>query len=186
MTRAGRFAERSALSLPGILPDAPNPARVGGGRVGLLACFRWEGELEQHHRRALIAGVAALWQTGRPTVGLKPDGAPRYGVASPDYFGLFLDGSGRAIGVEAKTTADARLPRSAFDEHQCNDLDAIDGAGGLALAAIELRGRGRWVISWRAIRWCGPRGGASVGVAELAGWEMLDGPDGYLARWCRR
>ncbi len=182
MTRRASLGERLTLAIPGVLDDAPSPARVRGGREGLLACIAWERRVDAGLRLALGAGLLrGAWQIGRPTIGYRPDGSPIYGQGAPDFLAVTFDG--RPVAIEAKTTADARLPRSSVEPHQADALDAVADAGGLALLAVELRGRGRWVIPWREARWCGPRGGASIGVAELAGWEMLDGLAGYLRRF---
>ncbi len=80
MTRA-RFAERAAELLPGIVAGAPNPARVRGGREGLLAGLAWEALLDRHHQRAAVAGLFAVWQAGRPVIALRDDGSPVDSVA---------------------------------------------------------------------------------------------------------
>lgn len=187
MTR-GRFEERAAPSLPGLGAGLPNPARVRGGRAGLLAGIAWERLLERHHQRAATASLAAVWQCGRPVIGLRPDGAPVYGTAPVDFLGVLLDGSARAVAIEAKSTAEGRLARGVFTEHQAAALAETHAAGGLALAAIELRGRGRWVLPWDELtgRWVGPRGGASVGPEQLEGREFTDHPAGYLAAFITR
>lgn len=181
MTRA--FDDRAAPVLPGLDVAGPNPARVRAGREALLAGFAWERLLDRHHRRAAAARLAVVWQCGRPVICLRDDGSPVYGTAPVDFLGVLLDGSARAIAVEAKSTAEGRLARGVFTERQAAALDAAHAAGGLALAAIELRGRGRWVLPWPELvaRWGGPRGGASVGPEQLAGRELADHPAGYLA-----
>jgi hypothetical protein len=189
VSRADRFAERAAPVLPGLESDVANPARVRAGRAGLAKGIGFEQDLERHHQRAAVAGLATLWWTGRPTIGLRDDGSPIYGIAGPDFLGLLLDGSARAVAVEAKSDAGARLDRSAIAAHQAEALDATHRAGGLALVAVELRALGgRWAIPWGelAARWGGPRGGASVGPAELAGFELVEHPAGYLVRFVRR
>lgn len=188
MTRS-RFEERAALSLPGFEHDAPNPARVRGGRDGLLAGLAWEHLLDRHHQRAAVASLAAVWQCGRPVIGLRDDGSPVYGTAPVDFLGVLLDGTARAVAIEAKSVAGGRLDRAALTEHQTDALDATHRAGGLAVVAIELRAvGGRWAIPWPDLcaRWCSPRGGASVGPEELAGFELTEHPAGYLVALVRK
>jgi len=189
MTPAERFEERAAPVLPGLEAELPNPARVRGGREALLACITWERLLERHHQRAAVAGLAAVWQCGRPVIALRPDGSPVYGTAPVDFLGVLLDGTARAVAIEAKTVAGGRLDRAALAEHQADALDATHLAGGLAVVAIELRGvGGRWAVPWADLcaRWSSPRGGASVGPEELAGFELTEHPAGYLVALVRK
>ncbi len=173
-------------ALPGFADEVASPARVAAGRAGLHAGVAWELFLELHHRRAAAADVVHVWQAGRPVIGYDPrTGAPRYGVAPPDFVGC-IRGEGaswRPLCVEAKSR-DRRLQRAELAPHQVEALAAIERAGGLALVAVELRAHGgRWAVRWRELeaRWDRARGGGSVGPAELAGFELLDHPAGYLA-----
>lgn len=187
MTRP--LGERLTLALPGLLPDAPSAARVRGGRAALDASVRWEQYLEREHQRAAVAGLATLWQVGRPTIGYDDKGAPVYGTTGPDFVGLLLDGSARTVAVEAKSRGERRLSRDDLGARQREDLAAVDAAAGLALVAVELRGVGRYVLPWRELeaRWNRARGTVgSVGAEELEGFNLLDHPAGYLAAFITR
>jgi hypothetical protein len=174
-------------ALPGFADVITDPARVAGGRAGLFAGVAWEHYLELQHRRATGADIAHAWQSGRPVIGYDPhNGAPRYGTAPPDFVGCILgagNGHWRSLAIEAKTRG-SRLQQSELEVHQREGLATIAGAGGVALVAIELRDHGgRWVIPWRELdaRWNRAHGGASVGPADLLGFELVDHPAGYLA-----
>lgn len=183
------LAERIAPHLPGLDLGGPNPARVAGGRAALDHCVAWEHFLELQHRCATAANIAHAWQSGRPIIGYDArTGAPKYGVAPPDFVGCIRGGDGghwRALAIEAKTR-DRRLQMDDLEPHQREGLAAIEAAGGVALVAVELRDcGGRWVIPACDLnaRWNRTRGGASVGAVELAGFELLDHPGGYLVRF---
>lgn len=185
MTRRPPLAERLTGTLPGFGVEAPSPVRVDAGRAGFLASITWERGVDAVIRCALDAGLlVAAWQVGRPVIGRNPDGSLVHGQTGPDFVCVARDG--RVVAVEAKSTADARLPRAMVADHQAAALDAVHDAGGVALLAVELRGVGRYLAPWRALRWAGPRGGASIGAAELAGYELLGDGARCLARYLRR
>lgn len=171
---------RGPLSLPGTANQVRGERNRDAGEA-------FEAWLEGWHRRARQLGIARVRKVSPAVkwVGRGHRARPKVvGENGADYVGRLR--GGRAIVAEAKATEEERLPRSAFEKHQIDDLDEAAALGALALGLIELRIAGRvrrfaapWPLDWR---WRGA--GASVGLEELEPWEIRDG-ECYLARWAR-
>jgi hypothetical protein len=104
------------------------------------------------------------------------------GVA--DYSGV-LHG-GKYVAIEAKSTADDRLARSAVTQTQQNHLTAVANAGGLALLLVEFRSSEltRIAVPWLEVPWKVLRTAESVSKAELLVQRWAAQPDNcYLARF---
>jgi recombination protein U len=107
---------------------------------------------------------------------------------APDFSGVVMhEGRGVAVCFDAKRTKAKRFPLKAIEAHQAKSLDDWQACGGFAFIALESP-HGRYVLPWKKLgplwhRWKrkeAPRGGASLGAAELAevGRPMND--DGWI------
>ena len=70
-------------------------------------------------------------------------------------------------------------------DHQVADLDTAAALGALAMALVELRVDGRprrFAVPWRSMPWRERGTGGSVGLEELAGFEIQPGRL-YLEPW---
>ena len=197
---------RPALTLPpALLALQPPAVRAAASsvpaarrRAGAVAHARgdaFEALLSRHHAAALAEGLADVRKVGAPVV-VGRGGAPKAwaGVGPADYVGTLR--GGRSLVVEAKSTA-TRLSRADIAEHQREHLDACAALGGLALLAVELRGRGVYVVEWATAPWrvssravtATERGrevrrvveSRTLGAEELAGHRAAEGC--YLRRW---
>ncbi len=173
---------RGAMRMPGA--NARNQLR---GAKAQQAGEGWEAWLARQHQVARQRGIARIRKVSPWVKILKKLGMGRFMVAFTgdngcDYLGPLR--GGRTLVAEAKASDDPRLGRSAFDQHQLDDLDAAAALGALALALVQLRVDGRlrrfaapWPLNWRE------RGnGAGVGLEELGPWEIREG-ELYLERW---
>lgn len=126
---------------------------------------RWERALEDAARGVqglLLFRVAPDERRGRK--------------GPPDFLGVWP--GGLALAVEAKSTDAASWPLSKLDDHQREALAQVDAAGGIALLAVLIRGRG-WLIPWSAVADHLARGErASIpwegipGALEWTGWHV--------------
>jgi penicillin-binding protein-related factor A (putative recombinase) len=69
-----------------------------------------------------------------------------------DYVGLMLDGTGRALALEAKAVGDTRLDLGRVAPHQRAYLDRVVGAGGVAVLGVI---DSRWQVydvPWEVVR----------------------------------
>ncbi len=186
-------------SLRAINPRVASPA-VARRRAGAVAHARgdaFEDVLAPHHAVAAAEGVADVRKVGAPVVvGRRGKPIAWAGVGPADYVGTLR--GGRSLVVEAKSTA-TRLSRADIAEHQRAHLDACAALGGLALLAVELRGRGVYVVEWATAPWRVSRRHVSgtlvqgrdlpavesrtLGAEELAG-HRVEGKC-YLRKWSR-
>lgn len=172
---------------PFLLPGANPRAQLRGAKAQ-EAGAAFELWLATQHQVARARGFAKVrkvspevkWTRGRGGIVT----AKVVGENGCDYLGIVRPG--RALVAEAKASDDPRLGRSAFEQHQIDDLDAAAPLGALALALVQLRIDRRlrrfaapWPLSWVAVG-----RGASVGLEELAPFEIREG-ECYLERWAR-
>lgn len=142
----------------------------------------FEDWIAAHHRVAFARGIAHVRKVS-PAVKWLPGGrAIVTGEAGCDWSGTLR--GGRHLVAESKAHAGPRLGRAAFEPHQIADLDIAAKMGAVALAIVQLSIDGRvrrfaapWPLPWRAVG-----NGQSVGLDELAPWEIAEGAC-YLARW---
>ena len=184
-------------SLRAINPRLAAPA-VARRRAGAVAHARgdaFEDVLAPHHDTARAEGIADVRKVGAPViVGRKGKPVGWAGVGPADYVGTLR--GGRSIVVEAKSV-DGRLSLAHVAPHQREHLDACAALGGLALLAVELRGKGVYVVEWAKAPWRVSRRHVSgtlvqgrdlpavesrtLGVEELAG-HRVEGKC-YLRKW---
>lgn len=126
-------------------------ARIRAGAVAHARGDAFEDVLAPHHAVAAAEGIADVRKVGAPViVGRKGKPLRWAGVGPADYVGTLR--GGRSLVVEAKSTA-TRLSRNDIPEHQREHLDACAALGGLALLAVELRGKGVYVVEWATAPW---------------------------------
>ena len=184
-------------SLRAINPRLAAPA-VARRRAGAVAHARgdaFEDVLAPHHDAARAEGLADVRKVGAPViVGRRGKPVEWAGVGPADYVGTMR--GGRSIVVEAKSV-DGRLSLAHVAPHQREHLDACAALGGLALLAVELRGKGVYVVEWATAPWRVSRRHVSgtlvqgrtlpavesrtLGAEELAG-HRVEG-ECYLRAW---
>lgn len=166
---------------------------VGREKQRVGAAF--EAWLEAQHQVALQLGIVAhpvehnQAQT-RVVGGRLIYTAP--GVA--DYTGVLTRGA-VTLAVEAKSTKEDHLLRSAVSPKQQAYLSAVAVAGGVALLCVEFRGtRGavvgttavviyrRFAVPWTLVPWAVKRSVESVSMDAIAQWEIRPGTC-YLERF---
>ena len=176
-------------------------ARRRAGAVAHARGDAFEDVLAPHHAVAAAEGIADVRKVGAPViVGRKGKPLRWAGVGPADYVGTMR--GGRSLVVEAKSV-DGRLSLAHVAPHQRAHLDACAALGGLALLAVELRGKGVYVVEWTAAPWRvmtrtvrevvevdGRKVKAertvesrTLGVEELAG-HRVEGKC-YLRKWAR-
>lgn len=188
-----------ALQPPAVRAAASGAAVVRryAGRVAHARGDAFEALLSRHHAAALAEGIADVRKVGAPVV-VGRGGLPvRWaGVGPADYVGTLR--GGRSVVVEAKSV-DGRLSLAHVAPHQREHLDACASLGGLALLAVELRGKGVYVVEWATAPWRVSRRHVSgtlvqgrdlpavesrtLGAEELAG-HRVEGKC-YLRKWSR-
>jgi penicillin-binding protein-related factor A (putative recombinase) len=193
-------ARNPHLAAPATKPRRPKraaspAARRRSGAVAHARGDAFEAVLAPHHAVAAAEGIADVRKVGAPVVvGRRGKPIAWAGVGPADYVGTLR--GGRALVVEAKSTA-TRLSLADIPEHQRAHLDACAALGGLALLAVELRGRGVYVVEWSAAPWRVTKRTVSkvergrkvervvesrtLGAEELAGHRAAEGC--YLRRW---
>ena len=174
---------------------APAVARIRAGAVAHARGDAFEDVLAPHHDAARAEGLADVRKVGAPViVGRRGKPVEWAGVGPADYVGTMR--GGRSIVVEAKSV-DGRLSLAHVAPHQREHLDACAALGGLALLAVELRGRGVYVVEWATAPWRVSRRHVSgtlvqgrtlpavesrtLGAEELAG-HRVEG-ECYLRAW---
>ncbi len=176
---------------------APAGARRRAGAVAHARGDAFEDVLAPHHAVAAAEGIADVRKVGAPMIVGRTGKPLRWaGVGPADYVGTLR--GGRSLVVEAKSTA-TRLSLADIPEHQRAHLDACAALGGLALLAVELRGKGVYVVEWATAPWRVSRRHVSgtlvqgrdlpavesrtLGAEELAG-HRVEGKC-YLRKWAR-
>ena len=186
-----------ALQPPAVRAAASGAAvvRRHAGRVAHARGDAFEAVLAPHHAVAAAEGIADVRKVGAPViVGRKGKPLRWAGVGPADYVGTLR--GGRSLVVEAKSV-DGRLSLADIPEHQREHLDACAALGGLALLAVELRGKGVYVVEWATAPWRVSRRHVSgtlvqgrtlpavesrtLGAEELAG-HRVEGKC-YLRKW---
>ena len=196
--------KRPALTLPAsvralnpAVAASPRAARSVGARRAHARGDAFEALLSAHHERAAERGLADVRKVGAPVI-VGRGGAPKAwaGVGPADYVGTLR--GGRSLVVEAKSV-DGRLSLAHVAPHQREHLDACADLGGLALLAVELRGKGVYVVEWATAPWRVSRRHVSgtlvqgrdlpavesrtLGAEELAG-HRVEGKC-YLRKWAK-
>ena len=188
-----------ALQPPAVRAAASGAAvvRRHAGRVAHARGDAFEALLAPHHAAALAEGIADVRKVGAPViVGRRGKPVAWAGVGPADYVGTMR--GGRSLVVEAKSV-DGRLSLAHVAPHQREHLDACAALGGLALLAVELRGKGVYVVEWATAPWRVSRRHVSgtlvqgrdlpavesrtLGAEELAG-HRVEGKC-YLRKWSR-
>lgn len=105
------------------------------------------------------------------------------GEAEADYYGIMLDGSGRAVLVECKSCQEARFRFENIEDHQAEALDACEKAGGVAVVLII--GAFDYALPWWFVREMMHGGAISVRLDALNEFRVPTGTP-YLARWTRK
>ncbi len=185
---AARNPHLAAPAKPRRPKRAASPAaRRRSGAVAHARGDAFEAVLAPHHAVAAAEGIADVRKVGAPVVvGRRGKPIAWAGVGPADYVGTLRNG--RSLVVEAKSTA-TRLSLADIPEHQRAHLDACAALGGLALLAVELRGRGVYVVEWATAPWRVTKRtvtkveSRTLGVEELAGHRAAEGC--YLRRWVR-
>lgn len=172
-----------------LTPPGPSGSRTRAAQARTRQHNGLVGEdvLEIHNVVCLHARVAQVEKIATPMVIVGTLGPGLFRArfaqkAGVDYRGKLLDGSGRAVFVEAKHVADAarRFDLGDVREVQRVQLDAADAAGCVAVLAV-VRGPRRDLY---ALPWSEARRHGSLGDAELADWKVRPG-EPYLSRWSR-
>lgn len=140
-----------------------SPSRVAAGRAAKAAGDAFEAFLEEHHDRALQRGILAFIQHNQATTNVVGGRLIYTARGAADYSGVLNNGSATAVAIEAKSTKDSYLPRSAIELKQAEHLDAVAAAGGLALLLVEFRdedvnsqqyaSRDKFAIPWKQVPW---------------------------------
>ncbi len=152
------------------------------GRAGEAVVAQYCVAAAEHH-------IARLHQIATPTRG--QNGRRRFSAkATVDFLGVLLDGSGRHVALEVKTTTGGEpLALSRVDDHQRDDLDTVLGAGGLALlapvfgeacGAVLLRPR-VYVVEWGKV--CAR---TRVSERQLVDFGCGVDPEHFLERFLAR
>ncbi len=139
-------------------------------------------------------GVVAWWHHTQAL--FRPVGAGRFlpvAAGLSDYVGQLR--GGLALAIEAKSTEDGRLYRSAITEAQQQHLAACAAGAGLAVLAVQFRDTPGWplyLVPWAEVPWVRKRTADSLTAAglEVAGWRAstqdLLGPLLVVCQRCRR
>ena len=162
------------------------------GRKSQAAGIAFESWINGQHETANVIGILAFVEKteahSRVIHGRVQFAEP--GVA--DYIGCLV-GNGRCMAVEAKSTADDHLMRSAVSTKQAKNLDSVAAAGGLALLLVEFRGQSRgqeagrpvfrrYAVPWQEVPWQVLRTAQSVAEDSIQQHRIV--PDTcYLERF---
>lgn len=127
---------------------------VAIGRRAKSAGDAFEAWIEREHEEAGRLGILAhvVHNQARSSVVRGRLMFTSAGVA--DYTGT-LEG-GRTLAVEAKSTGETSLRRSAVEPLQATHLEAVARAGGLALLLVEFRSQSsssRYAVPWLEVPW---------------------------------
>ena len=180
--------EREALSRKMDASLQARAVRSAQGRAAQAHGETFEAWLAGQHAEALRLGVVArLRHVGAPTI-CDRKGVPHYvGVGPADFQGT-LPG-GLSLVMEAKSVGPrkdnpgARLVWSDIPEHQREDLDACEKAGGLSVLLYEHRPSARrFAVPWGRVPWRARRAGdhGSIGPEECGAFEIAPGESCYL------
>lgn len=179
--------------LPG-LPADPHAPGVQGERSHLGA--EAEQYLKLLHETCWRAGVAWVVPTSS-NVRITKRLAKGFiegvlvGKSTVDFMGFMLDGTGRAVVVEAKHVAAERLkdgseaawrlPLDRIEPHQKQILADCDRAGGVALVLVAHAGKA-FAVPWAVVAVAIADGKASLLGEEIARHACPPGKP-YLSRW---
>jgi hypothetical protein len=155
------------------------------GRKAKAAGDLFEMWLEQQHTIALRLGILACIEHNQAKAEMKGGRLIYTAPGIADYTGVF-DRCGTAAAIEAKSTKDTRLMKSAVSPEQQDYLGRVARAGGFALLAVEFRsdtGFQRFAAPWTLIKWQVLRTAESVSAIELAEWSVGTCGESYLARF---
>jgi len=146
------------------------------GRIGEAEVARLCTAAREHH-------VARLEQIATPTRGR--NGRRRFAAKSiVDFLGFLMDGTGRVVAIEVKTTAEGEaLALARVDEHQREYLDTVLSAGGIALlAAVFGEPVGNMLLRLRTyvVPWADVCARTRVTEGQLLAAGCLTGPEDFL------
>lgn len=160
--------------------------RKNSGREGKAAGDAFELWVSNQHLRALGIGILAHVEHSEPHARVVGGRVQWVSSGVADFFGTL--GGGKSFAAECKSTDKQRLSKAAVEPKQAAHLDAVGRAGGLALLLVEFRRnenglpvRHRFAVPWLEIKWKVLRSAESVGIEELAGWEVAN--ECYLKRF---
>lgn len=145
-----------------------------------------ERALDEHHAHALRMGLAEVRRVSPHVLHLGPG-------LLPGTFSARFDGDGgcdrrgtlrggRALIVEAKSTAAGNLAWSEFTAAELADLETATQLGALCLVVWERRDLcALFAVPWDAMPWVVNGKGRSVRAEDLDGWRVREAP--YLRRF---
>lgn len=160
--------------------------RREAGQRAAAAGSALEEALDQHHDVAKQLGLAEVRRVSPHVRLLGPGKVPG------SFSGVFdapggcdrrgtLRG-GRALVVEAKSTASGNLAWSEFTAAELADLETAHQLGALCLVVWELRElQALFAMPWDRIPWKVNGAGKSVAAEALAEWRVREAP--YLRRF---
>ncbi|MDB4928509.1 MAG: hypothetical protein JWM10_993 [Myxococcaceae bacterium] len=178
--------------LTGYAPAQRPPAaetRERAGRAANRHGKAWEAAVKAYLNTALAVLLVVWFTKVEPGVvqkrvraeGGRWEWALGWGEkAAADYAGCTA--AGRALAIECKSTESGRLARDEIRPQQAAQLDAVAGAGGVSLLAVEFRhvGRDAWgarqyLIPWRDVPWTVARSAEGLDEADAAPWRLAGG-----------
>lgn len=133
--------------------------------------------VEAANAAALALGVAMVHKVPTPST-VRAGRQVFTAKSTVDYVGMMLDGTGRAVALEAKAIQDTRLYLARVAPHQRAYLDRVAGAGGVAvLAVIDSQ--------WRVydVPWAEVCLRPSLSLVDLEAWSSS--PRSWLRRFAK-
>lgn len=158
------------------------------GRKSQAIGAAFESWIEGQHIHAHRLGILAFVEKTEAHAKTIQGRLMFVGKGVADYIGCLV--GGRCLAVEAKSTGDEYLMRSAITPKQVRHLDAVAMAGGLALLLVEFRltvhqsysSRAGYAIPWTEVPWKVRRFAESVSVNDVQQWK-IEPETCYLSRW---
>jgi len=133
--------------------------------------------IEAANAAALALGVAMVHKVPTPST-MRAGKQVFTSKSTVDYVGVMLDGSGRAVALEAKAISDTKLYLTRVAPHQRAYLDRVAGAGGVAVLGVI---DSRWQVydvPWVEVSTC-----ASLSLVDLEPYAAT--PRTWLRRFCK-